>query len=629
MASTKAFLDDLKSRFRPSDVIGRTVKLKRRGREFIGLSPFTNEKTPSFTVNDEKGFFHCFSSGEHGDVIAFLMKTQRLSFYEAVKQLAEEANLPLPRQSERELLENRQRSTLYDVMKLAAKFYQMELRRGPGLKARSYLEGRGLGSQTIDRFGLGFAPAHSGALRDYLAQKSVDVDSMVKAGLIIEPDDGRRSYDRFRDRIMFPILDGLGRTIAFGGRALAPDQPAKYLNSPETPLFHKGSVLYNLKAAREAYDGSKSPDDCGLVVVEGYMDVIALVDAGIESTVAPLGTAITDAQLGLLWRVAPEPVLCFDGDAAGLAAAYRVVDRALPLLAPGCSLRFALLPEGRDPDDIVRQDGPALLKKILAGSLPLSDMLWQHELGVGAVDTPERRAGLEKRLQGVLASIRDPRIQAHYKSDFRQRLRDLFPGPGRRTTGPNRLPDDSRISQELRRSSLVQGVSTDLQGREGLMVLTIVNHPELLEHHHEGFAGVSLSNLKLDRLRNAIIRVAASQGTLDRIELHNHLSRTGLGEVLKQLQSDSLLRQHSFAGPDADLEEAERGWNHLLLLHRTHALQAELAEAESALASETTEENLARLVMVKSELLAMESRTSDFNDFSEQADSTMVGAADD
>ncbi len=604
--------------------------MKRRGREFIGLSPFTNEKTPSFTVNDEKGFFHCFSSGEHGGIIAFLMKTQRLSFYEAVKQLAEEANLPLPRQSERELRESRQRSTLYEVMDLAAKFYQMELRRGPGLKARSYLEGRGLSSQTIDRFGLGFAPAHGRALRDYLVQKSVDMDSMVKAGLTIEPDDGRPSYDRFRDRIMFPVLDDRGRTIAFGGRALAPDQPAKYLNSPETPLFHKGSVLYNLKAAREAYHRPAGSDNGELVVVEGYMDVIALTGAGIKSAVAPLGTAMTATQLGLLWRVSTEPILCFDGDAAGLAASYRVVDRTLPLLVPGCSLRFALLPKGRDPDDIVRQDGPASLKRILADSLPLSDMLWQRELGVGAVDTPERRAGLEKRLREVLASIKEPRVQAYYKSDFRQRLRELFPGSGRRVTGSNRSSNDDRISPELRKSSLAQSGSTDLRGREGLMVLTIVNHPELLEHHHEGFAAIGLRDLKLDRLRNEIIRIAALKGTLDRIELHNHLSQTDLGGALRQLQSDSLLRQHSFAGPDADVGEAERGWNHLLWLHRrTHALQAELAEAESALARETTEENLARLVTVKSELFAMESKTFDFDDFSEQADSTMIGATDD
>ncbi len=649
MSFPKAFLEDLKSRFRPSEIVGRTVKLKRQGREYKGLSPFTNEKTPSFTVNDEKGFFHCFSSGEHGDIFSFLMKTQRLSFYESVKQLAEEANVPLPRQTDDDFRQDQQKASLLDVMELAAGFYRNELHRRPGARALSYLTGRGLESQTIDQFGIGYAPAAGATLHDYLAQKSIELELMVKAGLVGQPDDGRSPYDRFRDRIIFPIEDGQGRTIAFGGRTLDPNQSAKYLNSPETPLFHKGSILYNFRQARQACFRSEGSENSGLVVVEGYMDVIALVEAGVQGAVAPLGTALTAIQLELLWRVSPEPILCFDGDSAGIAAAYRVVDRALPLLKPGYSLRLALLPEGQDPDDIVRRGSASSLISILNEARPLSDMVWQRELSVGPLDTPERRAGFEQRLRDILGTIREPRIQAHYKADFRERLgatfrrkptgsqnRPEFRGKAkpwfssRRELDTRGIPRNTEISAELRRSALVRSRSSEIQRRESLIVLTMVNHPELLEHHHEGFADVNLLNPKLDRLRNEIIRVAASSGSLDRNGLYDHLSHTELVGVLSQLQGDNLLRQHPFASPEADFSDAERGWNHLLMLHqRTYALQAELDDAESALANETTEENLARFVAVKSELLAMESEPFNFDEGSEQSGLTVVGVTED
>ena len=441
MTLSKAFLDDLKARFRLSDVIGRSVKLTRAGREFKGLSPFTNEKTPSFFVNDEKGFFHCFSSGEHGDVISFLTKTKGLSFYEAVKLLADEAGVELPQQTAEDRAREQRRASLIDVMEMAARLYQDELRRKAGSGARDYLQRRGIADDTVAEFRLGFAPAERTLLRDALNQKGVTPEQMLEAGLVIAPEDGGAPFDRFRNRLMFPITDFAGRVIAFGGRALD-DQPAKYLNSPETPLFHKGAVLYNFRAARERLQRASDGPDRPLIVAEGYMDVIALSDAGFAA-VAPLGTALTELQLETLWRVVPEPVLCFDGDRAGLAAAHRAADRALPLLKPGHSLRFALLPEGRDPDDVVRGEGAGAMRGLIDRALPLADLLWARELEAAPVDTPERRAGFEQRLRTLLQRIGEARVRSHYGSEFKARLDGLFrrsdprpPRSGRVVAGP-------------------------------------------------------------------------------------------------------------------------------------------------------------------------------------------------
>src|SRR5215470_5788716 len=355
------FLDELRARLPVSEIVGKRVRLKKAGREWKGLSPFNKERTPSFTVNDQKGFYHDFSSGKHGDIFTFTMESEGVTFPEAVERLASLAGLAMPTVSREAEAEEGRRRTLHDMVALAAKFFETALASRAGAKARGYLADRGLDAATQVKFGIGYAPGGRFALKEHLGGLGVPVADMVEAGLLVAGDDISLPYDRFRDRVMFPIGDLAGRIVAFGGRALDKDAPAKYLNSPETPLFHKGRMLYNGAGARKA-----AAQGAPVIAVEGYVDVIAMVTAGYEATVAPLGTALTENQLALLWKMADEPTLCFDGDAAGRRAAYRAVDVALPLIKPGKSLLFAALPDGHDPDDLVRAGGPGAIADVLA-----------------------------------------------------------------------------------------------------------------------------------------------------------------------------------------------------------------------------------------------------------------------
>src|SRR6185312_14167803 len=379
-----------------SEVVGRRVKLKRAGREWKGLSPFQQEKTPSFTVNDQKQFYHDFSTGKHGNIFDFVMETEGVSFPEAVERLASMAGMALPAVTPDAARHEQRRRTLHDVMELAAKFFADTLASRNGAKARGYLGGQG-----------------------------ISVEDMVETGLLVAGDDIPVPYDRFRDRVMFPITDARGRVIAFGGRALEKDVPAKYLNSPETPLFHKGDNLYNLATARQAAHNGAS-----LIVVEGYVDVIAMVTAGFAGAVAPLGTAPTENQLTLLWKMADEPILCFDGDRAGQKAAWRAADLALPQLKPGKSLRFALLPEGQDPDDLARSGGRVAIEEVISAARPLVDMLWSREIEGGSYATPERRAALEARINELSKGIRDEVVRRYYRDDLAGRLQRAFAPQG-------------------------------------------------------------------------------------------------------------------------------------------------------------------------------------------------------
>src|SRR5215218_4740299 len=401
MRFTPQFLDDLRARLPVSEVVGRRVKLKRAGREWKGLSPFQQEKSPSFTVNDQKGFYHDFSSGKHGDIISFLMETEGVGFTEAVERLAAMAGVPLPAATPDAARHEQRRKTLYDVMELTAKFFADTLASRNGAKARGYLGDRAISPAVQLQFRIGYAPPERFALKEHLGSHGIPTPDMIEAGLLVAGDDIPVPYDRFRDRVMFPITDLRGRVIAFGGRALEKDSQAKYLNSPETPLFHKGGTLYNIAAARAA-----AHKGAPVIAVEGYVDVIAMVTAGFDATVAPLGTALTADQLVLLWKMADEPTLCFDGDDAGRRAAYRAVDLALPLIAPGKSLRFASLPDGHDPDDLVRAGGREAVAEVLGGARPLADVLWQRETEAGGFDTPERRAALEARINEVTAALK-------------------------------------------------------------------------------------------------------------------------------------------------------------------------------------------------------------------------------
>lgn len=618
MSFPKSFLDELKSRIRVSDVVGRKVKLTRRGREFVGLSPFNNEKSPSFTVNDDKQFWHCFSSGEHGDVIKFLEKTENLSFLEAVERLAGEAGMEMPQRDPHHVEREREAATLIDVMEMAARFFRDKLKSGAGAEARRYLERRGMKAETIERFGLGYAPGLDRGdrhqLMNWLKGQDVTVAQMAEAGLIIHGDDIPEPYDRFRNRLMFPICDARGRVIAFGGRALDVEQKAKYLNSPETPLFHKGRGLYNLHMARKpAYDAGT------VIAVEGYMDVIGLAQGGIDNAVAPLGTALTEDQIGLMWRMSPEPILCFDGDRAGLKAAFRAVERVLPLLKPGHSLRFALLPEGKDPDDLVREQGSVAMREVLDAARPLSDMVWEKEYSAGVWDTPERRAALEARIEEVIGQIADPKVKGHYGQDLRGRIAKLF---GRnqgqrvpfqpRSGGFRRQPwkpgqkFDPRlqpVTPELRRSALARSDVGAARRMEEVILTVLLNHPSLLEVYWEEISRLEIKTPALDKLRNEIIDIAALNAPLEREVLMNHLVDRDLMEPAQRLAGGAAVQSDRFALAEASLQKAEAGLLEMLDRHRrTISLEAEFRAAERALAEEMSDENWARMQDLQREL---------------------------
>jgi DNA primase len=425
MAFPGSFLEELKARVGLAEVVGRRVKLIRRGREHIGLCPFHNEKTPSFSVVEDKGFYYCFGCGAKGSAIDFVMNTEGLSFPEAVERLALEAGMEVPRSTPEEQAKEQQRRTLYDVVEAAALWYEKQLAGNDGAAAREYLLERGITHETTQRFRLGLAPDRRDGLKTALLARGIPEVQLREAGMLIAPEDGGDSYDRFRQRLMFPITDRRGRVVAFGGRALG-EQKAKYLNSPETPLFHKGAMLYNLANAREA-----ARRDASLVVVEGYMDVIALDQAGIRNAVAPLGTALTEGQLAEMWKLAPEPILCFDGDAAGDRAAQRAAERALPVLAPGHSLRFIELPADEDPDTLVRSQGSAVFIRLMEGARPLADVLWDSQLKRRDVTTPERRAGFRDDLRQLVRKISDSTVRGYYGEHFKVRLDEAFSAGGR------------------------------------------------------------------------------------------------------------------------------------------------------------------------------------------------------
>ncbi len=424
-------LEEIKARLPASQVIGRRVKLVKKGREWAGLSPFTAEKTPSFYVNDQKQFYHDFSSGKHGDIFSFVMDTEGLSFPETVERLAMEAGVALPEASPELVQREERRKDLYDVCELACQFFEGRLQSTLGVEARTYLQKRGMLQATQAEFRVGYAPDSRDALKSYLMERAVTEDQLLRAGLIIKPDDGRNTYDRFRGRVMIPIQDGKGRVVAFGGRVLSPDAKPKYLNSPETELFHKGSMVFNAHRARLPAHELET-----IVVTEGYLDAIAVWQAGFKPVVASLGTAFTEDQIAALWQFAKEPIICFDGDRAGLGAANRAVDRILPVLKIGYSFRFAYLPSGQDPDDLIRQSGLDAFRAVLQDAKPLWDVFWARETENAALRTPEQRAVLDKTLRDAAQTIADPTVQKYYRDQIYQSLRSLFWRLDRSGRGP-------------------------------------------------------------------------------------------------------------------------------------------------------------------------------------------------
>lgn len=557
------YIEELKARLRPSDVIGRTVKLKRQGREFVGLSPFSKEKSPSFFVNDDKGFFHDFSSGKHGDVISFLQETERLSFVEAVQRLAGEAGMALPAEDPKAAEREQKRQGLSDWTDLAQKWFAANLRRSVGKSVREYLERRGLPEDQWDRFGLGYAPNDREGLKNALVQRGARPGDLVEAGLLIAPEGGGQPYDRFRDRLIFPILDTRGRVVSFGGRAMNPDDRAKYLNGPESPLFHKGATLYGLPEARRIL-GAESKSEQAIVVVEGYMDVIACQRAGVPA-VAPMGTALTEDQMALLWRVSPEPILCFDGDGAGRRAAFRAVERALPLIKSDRTLRFVTLPDGLDPDDMLRDRGAPALREALGHVVPFSRMLFDREReAVGPLDGPEKEAQLIARLRKAAATVADPDLARTYKDHLLGAVYQLTrPSEAERKQANRTIYRDRRA----RKATVTMDVTPEGQfATDGLRraprplvaaVLTgLIEHPEVLQEKAELLASQGLGDAGLDRLVADLVRLTWDLADFGDGLLRARLTALGHEETLKAVDRTARVSHAPFLDASRPVEQA-------------------------------------------------------------------------
>jgi DNA primase len=551
-------------------LVGKRVKLDRKGRIYWGLCPFHKEKSPSFKVENERRTYHCFGCGAGGDAFKWVMETEGLTFPESIEKLAGEAGVELPAWSpEDEARENRRKS-LYEIISLACEFYQAQLANRAGEAARRYLQSRGLEPAAQVRHRLGYAPSHS-ALREHLAAKGVALEDMIEAGLVRPAEDGKPARDFFYDRVMFPISDVRGRIVAFGGRGLNPDAKPKYINTGETALFSKGRLLYRFGPAREA-----AAKGAPLIVAEGYMDVIALAEAGFAGAVAPLGTALTEDQLQLLWRVSPEPILSFDGDEAGKRAAHRASRLALPHLAPGQSLRFVFLPKGEDPDSFIRGQGAEAMRAALEKAEPLAEMLWKSLTDGRDLSSPERRAGLEEELDGIVKQMRDSKIADYYRRDFNDRVfkafkqrrpqqrvgsnrDDKFRRPGARPGwGGGRFapPRNDSVSDSVKRSPAARAPSAAKHANERRLIGLLLCAPYLIERCLERLAPLAFGDPQLDRLRHELLNLANSGKRLDKDAVERHLVGEGIGELAERLMTEPVLQSDLKGQADEAAREA-------------------------------------------------------------------------
>jgi DNA primase len=624
MRFSDGFLDEIRQRLPISQVVGEHVIWDKRksqpGRgDFWACCPFHGEKTPSFHADDRKGIYHCFGCGVTGDHFRFLTEKAGMSFPEAVEKLAGMAGVPMPARDEREEAREEARRSLFDVMEVAARYFEAALAHNIGARARGYLFERGVSAQAQARFRIGFAPDSRNGLKEHLAANGVSAQEMVDTGLVASREGDPLTYDRFRNRVMFPITDFRGRIIGFGGRALTPDVPAKYLNSPETPLFQKRLVLYNGMEARKAARDGKP-----VIVVEGYLDVIAAVMAGFEGTVAPMGTAMTEDHLALLWRMSDVPVLCFDGDAAGQRAAERAANLVLPLLAPGKTVRIATLPEGLDPDDLIKQQGRAAFAEVIERARSLSDVVWSLETGGIVPETPEARAALEARLRERVNSISDQSVRRHYMQAFDDKLAAFFQPlrpasrfDGRRgdrrngsRRGYGQVPLKSPrlvVSDTLRNSRLLKPARTEATPREAVILMSLVNHPALAENRLESLAGLDFASPGARRLAAALLEIIMTQHDISGPDLRAALALRGFGPDIERMET--LLRGIGVWQAMADAAEldAEIGLRHVLALHyKAGELNRALNAAENALDVSGTEDSLRVLQDIKNQITTVD-----------------------
>ena len=595
MSLPNGFLDELRSRICLSDVVGRKVqwdlrKSNQARGDMWAPCPFHQEKTASFHVDDNKGFYYCFGCQAKGDAIGFIKETENVNFIEAVEILASEVGLQMPEFDPKSKEKADRNKILLEIMEQSVNFFRLTLNSNQGKHALEYLKKRGLSSDAIERFEIGFAPADQTTLTQKLIDKGYDLDAIIETGMSVKSDESNRLYDRFRGRIMFPIRDSRGRCIAFGGRSLDSTARAKYLNSPETPLFDKGSNLYNLVNARSAV-GRGEP----LIVAEGYMDVIALDSGNFNGAIAPLGTAITEKQLQLMWRISPEPIIALDGDKAGLRAAYRLIDLSLPLLRTGKALRFSIMPEGKDPDDLIRNEGASIFKNLIDEAVPMVDLIWKRETEGKSFDSPERRAGLDKSLSDVIALIKDKNLKNHYRDALFQARRQFF---GRQNAGTTEFKNNSRLmpQSDTKSSFLVAAdeKTVSAQIRESTVIAVLMNFPELIEIFYDELIMIDLASPDCDLILKELVKL--DNGT--KAEIKNELMEKIGGEKVEKLLSLSHLRVLPCLRVKGTIEMGQQTLREeLAKLNSERGLSVEVDEINNTPPEEWHERDFSRLGM--------------------------------
>lgn len=605
MSLSPRFLDELRSRVTLSDIVGQSVRLTRAGREYKGCCPFHKEKTPSFTVNNDKQFYHCFGCGAHGDAIGFLMQDKGQSFIEAVENLAARAGIEVPKATPQERQKEEKRKDLHQLMDAATAFMQDQLESPENRDVMTYMTGRSFSTDILSAFRVGYAPADGQAIRKYLKAEGFDDAQMIEAGVLRTSQKGGDPYAFFRDRVMFPVTDKRGRVVAFGGRILPenirpPAQgdftPPKYINSSDTTLFHKGRMLYGEALARQAaYEGHT------ILVVEGYLDVMACYQAGIRGAVAPLGTALTEDQIASLWTMGhldeeKNPVLCFDGDNAGRRAAARAVERILPLLKPGKSVRLAFLPEGEDPDTYIKNKGRDSFVQILKTAIPLHQFIWEEQTEGRDFSTPESRAGLAETLEKIATQIGDRAVQNYYRQALRDKLWEAFRYSAKQKSGGRGGASQPNIALK----KPVAGQHKNAVRLERILA-TLINHPAQILEFEEQLSVLTEGAENYLELLHEMMEFAGeiSEKDLDTRNLKDHLNANGYGQLLEALSKETMYVHAPYARPKCEAHDVAEGLQDLFDRMAEERLLAEVGQAGRKMSAEFGEDAQERLLEMR------------------------------
>jgi DNA primase len=592
----RQFIDNLRARVPISSVISPYVNLKHKSKgDFLGLCPFHNEKSPSFNVSDNKGFYHCFGCGAHGDIITFIMEHKGLPYVEAVKELAQQAGIPLPKQDDFSAAREKKIEDSYEVLEMAAKWFEDNLNSSTGLQARLYLKERGLTDETIKKFRLGYAPDEWESLKNYLKNNKVDEDIILANGLITTNEDGSKKYDRFRGRVMFPIFNNSGKVIAFGGRIMKKDEKAaKYINSPETDLFQKSYSLYGFNFAKDrAYKEQK------IIAVEGYMDVIALHQAGFNYAVAPLGTALTETHIKQLWKITKEPILCLDGDDAGMRAAKKFAEEYVALLEPGYTIKFAYIPKGQDPDEYIQQNGAGAFEKILQNAKVLSDNLWDINIQNAKLTTPEQKADFAKKMMDLVNKIQNPSVKDFYRKDYNNRIYKLSITNNNKTYQGKAI-----ISQEIRQNS--QNLKDKIEIVKEKLVLLVCYNPKLLLNAsiEDIIISLQIENKTVEMLAENAIDFCAKFNEKD-IDFSGFVSYLKNLNKLELSNYFDLVNKKDFSWNDNSEKKSIHYWQYLLAEYNFCLAEIEVKKyenTENIISLEVSEEIYERQRLLQSEI---------------------------